>query len=149
MLCRGEDGSPRIYCLFGLRGKEGEWSRVEYNWPKISLFLANSTILSSTPPPFPLNPNRPLRSSTDPMVMMLTIFFLHGLMTQTVSFVVGNELGAIPPLVMWLSSLSTMLPKYLIMFFILTGIIWTKYFITRIMIKSGAWISLYSRLSRN
>ena len=100
MLCRGEVGSARIYCLFGLRGKEGERSRVEYNWPKISLFLANSTILSSTSPLFPLNPNGPLRSSSDPMVMMLTIFFLHGLMTQTVSVVVGNDLGAIPPLVM-------------------------------------------------
>ena len=27
----------------------GRGSRVEYIWPKISLFLANSTLLSSTP----------------------------------------------------------------------------------------------------
>ena len=35
-------------------------SRVECNWPKICLFLANSTLFPSTLPPSPLNPNGPL-----------------------------------------------------------------------------------------
>ena len=33
---------------------EGEGGGVEWNWPKISLFLVNFTLLSSTPPPSPL-----------------------------------------------------------------------------------------------
>lgn len=44
---------------FGLRGKEGNQSKVEQIWSKISLFLTNSTLLSSTPPPSPLHPNGP------------------------------------------------------------------------------------------
>ena len=36
---------------------EGEGGGVEWNWTKISLFLVNFTLLSSTPPPSPLNPN--------------------------------------------------------------------------------------------
>ena len=41
--------------LFGLRGREGKYSRVGWNWPKISVFSVNSTLLPSTPP---LDPNK-------------------------------------------------------------------------------------------
>ena len=44
---------------FGLRGREGEQSRVEQIQYKISLFLSYTTLLPSTPPPSPLHPNRP------------------------------------------------------------------------------------------
>ena len=39
---------------------EREGGGVEWNWPKISMFLSNSTLLLSTLSPFPLNPNGPL-----------------------------------------------------------------------------------------
>ena len=39
---------------------EGEGGGVEWKLPKISLFSANFTLLPSTPPPSPLNPNKPL-----------------------------------------------------------------------------------------
>ena len=41
---------------------EGEGGGVEQIQYKISLFLAYTTLLPSTPPPSPFHPNRPLRS---------------------------------------------------------------------------------------
>ena len=38
----------------------GEGGGVEWKLPKISLFSVNFTLLPSTPPPSPLNPNKPL-----------------------------------------------------------------------------------------
>ena len=52
--------NANINGLFGLRGREGEQSRVEWIQYKISLFLAYTTLLPSTPPPSSLHPNRPL-----------------------------------------------------------------------------------------
>ena len=48
------------YGPFGLREREEEQSRVKQIQHKINLFLANSTLLPSTPPTSPLHPNRPL-----------------------------------------------------------------------------------------
>ena len=48
------------YGLFGLREKEGEYNRVKQIQHKISLFLANSTLLFPPPPLPPLHPNGPL-----------------------------------------------------------------------------------------
>ena len=42
---------------FGLKGREGEQSKVEQIQHKISLFLTNSTLPPSTPPP-PLPPSK-------------------------------------------------------------------------------------------
>ena len=50
--------NDKMYGLFGLRGSER--SRVDKNLLKISLFLANSTLLSSTTSSSFLNPNMPL-----------------------------------------------------------------------------------------
>ena len=47
------------YGPFGLRGKDGEQSRVEQIQYKICLFLAYTTLLPFTPPPSPIHPNRP------------------------------------------------------------------------------------------
>jgi len=44
---------PELMALLDGGEKEGEWRGVE-------LFLANSTLLPSTPPPSPLHPNGPL-----------------------------------------------------------------------------------------
>ena len=53
---------PIMVCLDWGRGKG---SRVEKNWPKISLFSANSALFPSTSPPSPLNPNRPQCDSVE------------------------------------------------------------------------------------
>ena len=45
------------YGPFGLSKREGEYSKINKNWLKISLFSINSTLL----PSLSLNPNKPLR----------------------------------------------------------------------------------------
>ena len=53
-------GWSKNYSPFGLRGRERKQSRVEQIQSKISLFLTNSTLLSSITPPSSLHPNGPL-----------------------------------------------------------------------------------------
>ena len=53
----------------------GRGSRVKYNWPKISLFSANSTLLYFPSLP-PLNPNRPLKFGSCKFCCTLWVFIL-------------------------------------------------------------------------